>query len=113
LAAFGLYGVMAHAVSQRRAEIGVRLAVGAQRADVMRLILGEGLSVTAAGIAIGLLCAFTLTRVLQSLLYGVTRSDPIAFGTVLVVLFATSIIACAAPAMRACRIDPIAALRQD
>ena len=113
LAAFGLYGVMAHAVSQRRAEIGIRLAVGAQRADVMTLILGEGLKVTAAGIAIGILCAFGLTRVLQSLLYGVTRSDPIAFATVVVVLFATSVIACAAPAIRACRTDPIAVLRQD
>ena len=94
LAAVGLYGLMAYAVKQRTAEIGVRIALGAQRGDVLKLILGQGIMLTVAGLALGLIAALGLTRVLVSLLYGVVPSDPVTFIIVPLVLVAISLLAC-------------------
>ena len=113
LAAVGLYGLMAYAVKQRTAEIGVRIALGAQRGDVLKLILVEGIMLTLAGLAVGLIAALGLTRVLVSLLYGVVPSDPVTFIIVPLVLVAISLLACYVPARRAMRVDPMVALRYE
>jgi ABC-type antimicrobial peptide transport system permease subunit len=113
LAAVGLYGLMAYAVKQRTAEIGVRIALGAQRRDVLKLILGQGIMLTIAGLAVGLIAALAMTRVLVSLLYGVVPSDPVTFIIVPLVLVAISLLACYVPARRAMRVDPMVALRYE
>lgn len=109
----GLYGVMAYTVSRRRREIGVRVALGAQPGDVRRLILGQGLGTTAAGVAAGVPAALGLSRTLESLLFGITPTDPLTFATVILVLIAVAAIACYVPAHRATRNDPVEALRQE
>jgi ABC-type antimicrobial peptide transport system permease subunit len=113
LAAVGLYGVIAYSVSQRTREIGIRLAVGAQRGDVLRLIVGEGLKTTAVGVVLGLIAALFATRVLDSLLYGVTATDPVIFVTNAAILVAVALLASAVPARRASRVDPMVALRTE
>jgi putative ABC transport system permease protein len=113
LAAVGLYGLMAYAVKQRTAEIGVRIALGAQRRDVLKLILGQGIMLTIAGLALGLIAALGLTRVLVSLLYGVAPSDPVTLIIVPLVLITISLLACYVPARRAMRVDPMVALRYE
>jgi putative ABC transport system permease protein len=113
LAASGLYGVMAYAVSQRTRAIGIRLALGATPTDILRLVVGEGLAVTAIGIVVGLIAAAALTRYLQTLLFGVTAHDPITFAAIALLLLVTALAACYAPARRAMRQDPSAALRQE
>jgi ABC-type antimicrobial peptide transport system permease subunit len=113
LAGVGLYGLMVYAVKQRTAEIGVRIALGAQRGDVLKLILGQGIMLTLAGLAVGLIAALGLTRVLVSLLYGVVPSDPVTFIIVPLVLVAISLLACYVPARRAMRVDPMVALRYE
>ena len=113
LAAVGLYGLMAYAVKQRTAEIGIRIALGAQRRDVLKLILGQGIMLTLAGLAVGLIAALAMTRVLVSLLYGVAPSDPVTLIIVPLVLIAISLLACYVPARRAMRVDPIVALRYE
>jgi putative ABC transport system permease protein len=113
LAAVGLYGLMAYAVKQRTAEIGVRIALGAQRGDVLKLILGQGIMLTLAGLAVGLIAALGLTRVLMSLLYGVVLSDPVTLIIVPLVLIAISLLACYVPTRRAMRVDPMVALRYE
>jgi putative ABC transport system permease protein len=113
LAAVGLYGLMAYAVKQRTAEIGVRIALGAQRGDVLKLILGQGIMLTIAGLALGLIAALGLTRVLVSLLYGVAPSDPVTLIIVPLVLITISLLACYVPARRAMRVDPMVALRYE
>ena len=113
LAAIGLFGVMAYLVSQRTREIGVRLALGATRGDVFRQILGSGLSLAVAGAAIGVGGAYWLTRVMESLLFSVSRTDPVTFVTVPVALIAVAALACYLPARRAMKVDPVVALRID
>jgi predicted permease len=113
LAALGLYGVVAYSVTQRRQEIGIRMAVGAQRADVLQLVLSGGLKLVALGIVVGLAGAFALTRLLQSLLFGVTAHDPLVFLGNAGLLLAVATLACALPALRASRVDPMDTLRAD
>jgi cell division protein FtsX len=113
LAALGLYGVIAYSVTQRRQEIGIRMAIGAQRADVLRLVLSGGLKLVALGVGLGLAGAFALTRLLQSLLFGVTAHDPVVFVGNAALLLAVATLACAWPALRASGLDPMATLRAD
>jgi len=110
LAAVGIYGVLAQSVSQRTHEIGIRMALGAQTRDVLKLIVRQGMSLTAIGIAVGLAGAFALTRLLASLLFGVRATDPMTFLYIPVLLAAVSFFACYLPARRAARLDPIKAL---
>jgi putative ABC transport system permease protein len=113
LAAIGLYGVMAYAVSQRTQAIGIRLALGATPRDILRLVIGEGLVVTLVGIGIGVAGAIALTRYLQTLLFGVTPRDPVTFIAIAALLLITALAACYVPARRAMRLDPAVALREE
>jgi predicted permease len=113
LAAIGLYGVIAYSVSQRTQEIGIRMAVGAQRSDVLVLILRGGLKLVMIGIAVGLAGALVLTSLLRSLLFGVTAHDPLVFAGNAALLFGVACAACLIPAIRAIRTDPMVALRHE
>jgi len=113
LAAVGIFGVMSFAVAQRRREIGIRMALGAPHASVLRLVLREGMLVTAVGIAIGLTAAVALTRVMESLLYGVAATDAVALVGATLILAATALLASCLPARRAASLDPLLALRAD
>ena len=113
IATCGLYGLMAYAVTQRRREIGVRMALGADRRDVLRLVLARALRIVVAGLIVGLAGAVGVTRVLQRFLFGVTPTDPIAFTIVTLLLMAVGLMAAWLPARRATRIDPCAALRAE
>jgi len=113
LAAVGIYGVMSYLVSQRTREIGVRIALGAQTSDVLRLIVGQGLKVVVIGVAIGLLAALALSRVAQSLLFDVTATDPLTFVAVSLLLVCVAVVACFIPARRAAKTDPIIALKHE
>jgi putative ABC transport system permease protein len=110
LAAIGIYGVIAQSVSQRTHEIGIRMALGAQARDVLKLIVRQGMSLTLIGIGVGLAGAFAFTRLLASLLFGVGPTDPTTFVWIPVLLAAVSFLACYLPARRAARLDPIKAL---
>ena len=109
----GLYGVIAYSTAQRTAEIGVRMAVGAQRADVIRMVLGEGTRLAVAGIVIGLITAYWSARLLTTFLYGVGTTDLAAFGGSAVCLFVVALVATYVPAARAARVDPAVALRAE
>jgi putative ABC transport system permease protein len=105
--------VIAYSVAQRTQEMGLRLAIGARRTDVFRLILRQGLGLALFGVVLGVAGALALTQTLQSLLYGVSPTDPLIFTTVAVVLAAVAVAACCLPAWRAMRVDPMAALRYE
>jgi putative ABC transport system permease protein len=111
LSVVGLYGVLAYSVARRQREIGVRTALGAQSRDVLRLVLGQGMRLTALGILLGIVSAFWLTRWLSSLLFEITPLDPATFSAVSVLLLAVALTACWIPARRAASIDPMQALR--
>jgi putative ABC transport system permease protein len=113
LAAVGVYGVMAYSVGRRAREVGIRMALGAQSGDVLRMVLREGLKLTAIGAAIGLPASLALSRVMKGLLYGVSAADPLTFVGVPLLLAVVAMIACWIPARRAAKTDPMTALRQD
>ena len=113
LAAVGVYGVLAYSVTQQTREIGIRMAMGAERSHVLGLVVGQGLKLTAAGLALGILVALALTRQLSTLLFGVSVYDPWAYGSVVLILVFVAVLACYIPARRATRVDPLVALRYE
>jgi ABC-type antimicrobial peptide transport system permease subunit len=113
LAAIGIYGLMSYAVQQRTQELGIRMALGANRSNVLRLIMAQGMKLAVSGVVLGLALAWGLTRLIASLLFGVQASDPTTFGLVAAILAAVALIAAYVPARRATTIDPLIALRYE
>ena len=111
LASVGLYGVMAYSVSERSREIGIRIALGAQRRDVLKLVVAQGLTLTLIGIGIGLAAALALTRLMRSLLFEVSVTDPLTFAGLAALLSVVALLACYLPARRATKVDPMVSLK--
>ena len=113
LASLGIYGVVSYLVGQRTQEIGIRLALGAQRRDVLQLILNHGMKMALSGVGLGLIAAFGLTRLLTKMLFGVSANDPLTFSAITVLLLAVALLACLLPALKATHVDPLLALRDE
>jgi putative ABC transport system permease protein len=113
LASVGLYGVISYSVRQRTQEIGIRMAFGAERSDILRLVVGRGMLLIMIGVGLGLAGALGLTRVLASLLYGVAATDPVTYVGISGLLVAIALLACLVPAQRATRVDPMNSLRAE
>jgi ABC-type antimicrobial peptide transport system permease subunit len=112
LAALGIYGVLGYYVSQRRREVGLRVALGAGRSEVYRLVVGHGMTFAGIGLLIGIAGALALTRFMSGILFGVSATDPLAFAVVPLILIVTALLASYLPARRAARIDPVRVLRE-
>jgi ABC-type antimicrobial peptide transport system permease subunit len=113
LAGLGIYGVISYMVSERTHEIGIRLVLGAQRRNILRMVLRQGLGLAIAGAVVGLVCALIVSHLMAGLLYGVRPTDPLTFAGVALLLLGVALLACYIPARRAMRVDPMVALRYE
>ncbi|HEV2884929.1 MAG TPA: FtsX-like permease family protein, partial [Pyrinomonadaceae bacterium] len=113
LAAIGIYGVLAYSVARRIGEFGIRLALGAQGSDILKLVIAQGMRLVAVGLALGLAASFALTRLIAKLLFGVSATDPLTFAGIALFLTAIALFACSLPALRAMKVDPVVALRSE
>ena len=113
LAMVGIYGVMSYSITQRTHEIGIRLALGAQTSDVLKLVVGHSMALAFVGVVIGLAASFALTQVMSQLLFGIKPTDPLTFSVIALLLISVALLACCIPAQRATKVDPMVALRYE